>query len=311
MVWELNRRGVDDVLIVDNLGMDGKWKNLPSLRFSDIVTPESLISDPGAFETDAIIHLGACSATTERDASYLLENNYRYTRTLAEWAARHGIRFIYASSGATYGGGEQGFDDDPARMASLVPLNMYGYSKQLFDLHAQRTGLSSKIVGLKFFNVFGPNEYHKGSMTSVPFNAFHSAQADGVIRLFRSYRPDYADGEQARDFIYVKDVTAVMAWLLENPMVNGLYNLGTGQARSWNALAKAVFAALGKPESIEYIPMPETLIGQYQYRTEAMMARLAATGCPVAFRSLEDSVRDYVQGYLLPGVRPLGENEAA
>lgn len=310
MVWQLNRLDVEDVIVVDNLGTDTKWKNLVPLRFTDVITPETLLANPGALNVDAIVHMGACSATTERDASYLLENNYRYTKTLAEFAVANNIRFIYASSAATYGGGENGFDDDPALLDRLAPLNMYGYSKQLFDLHAQRTGLLKKIVGLKFFNVFGPNEYHKGSMTSVPFIAFHSAQSDGKIQLFKSYRDDFADGEQVRDFIYVKDVTGTMAWLLANPEVNGLYNLGTGNARSWNALAKAVFAALGKPENIDYIPMPDNLIGQYQYKTEATMTRLKEAGCPVMFHGLEDTIRDYVQGYLLPGVRVLNPSEA-
>jgi ADP-L-glycero-D-manno-heptose 6-epimerase len=309
MVWQLNRLGVEDVIVTDLLGTDAKWKNLVPLRFSEIITPETLLKDPAAFDADAIVHMGACSATTERDASYLLENNYRYTKTLAEYAVGKDIRFIYASSAATYGAGEHGFDDDPEMRKKLAPLNMYGYSKQLFDLYAERTGLLQKIVGLKFFNVFGPNEYHKESMTSVPHNAFHTVQTEGVIRLFKSYREDYQDGEQVRDFIYVKDVTATMAWLLANPAINGLYNLGTGQARSWNALAKAVFAAVGKPENIEYIPMPDNLIGQYQYKTEASMERLQSAGCPVNFHDLEDTIRDYVQGYLLPGDAVLNPDE--
>jgi ADP-L-glycero-D-manno-heptose 6-epimerase len=305
-VWRLNREGVDDVLIVDRLGTDMKWKNLVPLRFTDIVAPEVLLGDPGRFAPDAIVHMGACSATTERDADYLLENNYRYTRTLAEWATLHGVRFIYASSAATYGDGEQGFDDDPARIPHLAPINMYGYSKQLFDAYALRTGLLDKMVGLKFFNVFGPNEYHKVGMVSMVYRAFHQAQAEGVVRLFRSYRPEYPDGGQVRDFIYVKDVVDAMYWLLAaRPNVNGLFNLGTGTARSWNDLANAVFAALGKPPKIEYIPMPDALVGQYQYFTEAKMDRLRAAGCPVEFGSLEGSVSDYVRGYLLPGARPL------
>jgi len=183
---------------------------------------------------------------------------------------------------------------------------MYGYSKQLFDVHALRTGLLSKIVGLKFFNVFGPNEYHKAGMVSMVYRAFHQAQEEGVVRLFRSYRPEYADGGQLRDFIYVKDVVSTMWWLLTaRPDVNGLFNLGTGKARSWNDLANAVFAALSKPPKIEYIPMPDALVGQYQYFTEAKMDRLRATGCRIDFGPLEASVADYVRGYLLAGNRPL------
>lgn len=304
-VWKLNREGVRDIFIVDNLGTDARWKNLIPLRFNDIVSPTAFLSDPGALRPDAIVHMGACSATTERDADYLLENNYRYTKTLAEWAAAHNVRFVNASSAATYGDGEQGFDDDPAKVDSLAPINMYGYSKQLFDLYAQRTGLDRKTVSLKFFNVFGPNEYHKAGMVSMVYRAFHQIQEEGQVRLFRSHRLDYTDGGQMRDFIYVKDVCSAMWWLVQNPHVNGLYNLGTGKARSWNDLAHSVFAALNREPKIEYIPLPDALVGQYQYFTEAKMNRLALTGCPVNFAPLEDSVRDYVQNYLLPGVRVL------
>ncbi len=311
MVWKLNREGVDDILIVDALGTDTKWKNLVPLRFDDVVSPDALMTNIGAFQPDSIIHMGACSATTERDADYLLGNNYRYTRTLAEWCAGRGVRFVYASSAATYGDGEQGFDDDTTQIHTFAPLNMYGYSKQLFDLYARRVGLLNQIVGLKFFNVFGPNEYHKGGMTSVVYNAFHQVRAGEPIKLFKSYRPDYDDGGQVRDFIYVKDIASVMYRLLTDARnVNGLFNLGTGEARSWNHLAHAVFAALDREPRIEYIEMPDALKGQYQYRTDAVMDRLTDAlaqtgGAPLSFLPLEDSVRDYVQGYLAPGVRPL------
>jgi len=311
MVWKLNREGVRDILIVDALGTDTKWKNLVPLQFEDVVSPPALLAHIGAFAPDAIIHMGACSATTERDADYLLENNYRYTKTLAEWCAGRGVRFIYASSGATYGDGEHGFDDDTSQIHRLAPLNMYGYSKQLFDLHARRAGLLNQIVGLKFFNVFGPNEYHKGGMTSVVYNAFHQARNGEAIKLFKSYRPDYENGGQVRDFVYVKDIVNVMYRLLtEARGVNGLFNLGTGRARSWNHLAHAVFAAMDLEPRIEYIEMPDSLRGQYQYRTDAVMDRLIEAlalsgGEPLTFLPLEESVRDYVQGYLAPGVRPL------
>jgi ADP-L-glycero-D-manno-heptose 6-epimerase len=303
-VWELNRQGIDEVLIVDDLGRGDKWKNLSGLRYSDFLPKDvfrGLVeADKLKFSPEAIVHMGACSSTTERDAGYLMENNYRYTRILAEWAVSKNIRFLYASSAATYGNGEGGFTDEGA-LRSLRPLNMYGYSKHLFDLHAERTGLLKKIVGLKFFNVFGPNEYHKGDMSSVAFNAFGQITETGRVELFRSYRDDVAHGEQKRDFVYVKDCVRVMWWVLTHREVTGIFNLGTGMARSWNDLAKALFAALGKPSQIEYIDMPETLRGSYQYFTQASMDGLRREGCPLEFMSLEESVRDYVKGYLQAG----------
>ena len=300
-VWKLNRQGIDDILIVDDLGDGDKWKNLVGLRYSDYLHKDDFLSriERGAlaFAPDAVIHMGACSATTERDAEYLMRNNYAYSRALAKWSVEKNARFLYASSAATYGDGARGFDDD-ASIDSLQPLNMYGYSKHLFDLHAQRTGLFDRIVGLKFFNVFGPNEYHKGKMTSVVYNAYHQVIADRRIRLFESDRADYADGEQRRDFVYIKDCVDVLWWLLTHPHVNGLFNLGTGVARTWNDLAGAVFDAMTRPAAIEYIPLPQALAGKYQYFTQAATAKLASAGCPVAFHSLEDSVSDYVRGYL-------------
>jgi ADP-L-glycero-D-manno-heptose 6-epimerase len=248
--------------------------------------------------------MGANSATTERDADHLMENNYRYTRQLAEWSVENGVRFLYASSGATYGDGDAGFSDE-LPIERLTPLNMYGYSKQLFDLQAKRSGLAGHIVGLKFFNVFGPNEYHKAGMVSHIFRGCQQIQQTGSIKLFRSYREGYADGEQKRDFIYVKDCVNTMWWLMCHPAINGLFNLGTGKARSWNDLAYALFAALKVSPQIEYTPMPDELQGKYQYFTEATMAKLAATGCPLPAYSLESAVLDYVRYYLHPGVRYL------
>ena len=312
MVWKLNAEDVDEILLVDELGTGEKWQNLPALRFTDFMHKTEFlrrISDnaPLPFAPDAIIHMGACSATTERDADFLMENNTHYTQSLADNCAHRGIRFIYASSGATYGNGENGFDDAPEKMPALRPLNMYGYSKHLFDVQAQKSGLLSQIVGLKFFNVFGPNEYDKGSMTSVVLNAFRQIQTTGTVSLFESYRPDYENGQQVRDFVYVKDAVNVMWWLLQNPEVCGLYNVGTGIARTWNDLARAVFAACDRPPEINYIPMPEILRGKYQYRTEANMERLRATGCDAPFHTLEEAVSDYVQNYLLPGDLRLGQ----
>lgn len=310
-IWQLNALGHDDILCVDALRTGDKWKNLVGLRVADVLHKDDFLArlarDPGQFGPVAgVLHMGACSATTERDADYLLANNTRYTATLCDWALARGTRFVYASSAATYGDGAQGFDDDPARLEALVPLNMYGFSKHLFDLQAQRSGRLARIAGLKFFNVFGPNEYHKGEMMSVVCKAVRQVRATGRLSLFESYRDDYGHGEQMRDFVYVKDCVRAMAWLLEHPEANGLFNLGTGRARSWNDLAHAVFTALGVPPAIDYVAMPESIRDRYQYFTEATMSRLAATGCPVPRTALEDAVADYVTNYLVPGERTLG-----
>jgi ADP-L-glycero-D-manno-heptose 6-epimerase len=228
-----------------------------------------------------------------------LENNFHYTCRLAEWAGKKEVRFVYASSAATYGDGSQGFSDDDATTRTLRPINMYGYSKQLADLWVLRNRLNERMAGVKFFNVFGPNEYHKGDMTSVIFKAFHQIRERGEVRLFKSYRPEYGDGGQMRDFVYVKDCVEILWWLLNHPEANGIFNLGTGQARTWNDLIAAVFAALKQPPRITYIEMPEEIRSQYQYFTEAAMGKLRAAGCPAAFRPLEASVADYVQTHLL------------
>lgn len=302
-VWKLNQEGIDNIIIVDHLGTSLKWKNLVNLRFVNYIHKddflEMIYNDTPPFNIDAIIHMGACSSTTERDADYLWHNNFVYTKQLAEWALEHGIRFIYASSAATYGDGTRGFSDHHKTIPQLKPINMYGYSKQIFDLWVLRQKLENKMAGIKFFNVFGPNEYHKGDMSSVVFKAFHQIQETGKVRLFKSYKKEYADGGQMRDFVYVKDCVNVMWWLFKNPKVNGIFNLGTGKARTWNDLIKAVFAAMKKKTNIEYIPMPEGLRNQYQYFTEADMSKLKKAGCPIKFASLEDSVRDYVVNYLL------------
>lgn len=311
LVWKLNQEGIERVLVVDHLGTSEKWRNLAHLKFDDYLPKDDFLRriehDQPLPKPTAVVHLGACSSTTERDADYLLSNNYRYSRVLAEWCLKHNVRMVYASSAATYGGGERGYNDEDAVTPTLRPLNGYGYSKQLFDLWALRTGALEKLVGLKFFNVFGPNEYHKGDMASVVFKSFHQAQATGKVQLFKSYRPEYPDGGQQRDFIYVKDCIEVIWWLLQS-RIGGLFNLGTGGARTWNDLATAVFAALGREPQIEYIPMPEALQGRYQYFTQADMRKLAATGCPVQFTRLEDAVRDYVVNYLAKDVPYLETN---
>jgi ADP-L-glycero-D-manno-heptose 6-epimerase len=309
-IWQLNKLGYDDIICVDALRNGDKWKNLVGLRITDALHKDEFLAtlrrNSGAYQADTVIHFGACSSTTERDADYLLANNTHYTSELCEWSLERHARFIYASSAATYGDAAGGFDDDPARLESLVPLNMYGFSKHLFDLQAARHGLLNQIVGLKFFNVFGPNEYHKGDMMSVVCKAHRQILDTGELALFQSHRPEFTDGEQQRDFVYVKDATAVIAWLVAAPHVHGLFNLGTGQSRSWNALAHAVFGAMKREPKIRYIPMPESIRDRYQYYTQASMARLSAAGCPVKFSSLEDTVTDYVTRYLARDEATLG-----
>ncbi len=301
-VWKLNSEGIDDIIIVDRLGTTDKWKNLVNLRFVNYFHKDDFLplihADTLPFEVEAIIHMGACSSTTQRDADYLWQNNYGYTGELAEYAIDRGIRFIYASSAATYGDGTLGFSDDHSKIKELKPINMYGYSKQVFDLRALRHSWENKIAGIKFFNVFGPNEYHKEDMASVIFKAFHQIKETGKVKLFKSYLSKYPDGGQLRDFVYVKDCVEVMWWLFNNHNVNGIYNLGTGRARTWNDLIKAVFTAMEIKPNIEYIQMPESLRNQYQYFTEAEMKKFQGVGCPVDFSSLEDSVKDYVVNYL-------------
>jgi len=301
-VWKLNREGIDDIVIVDRLGTSEKWKNLVGLRFIEYIKKDDFLqmiyADQVPFKARAVIHMGACSSTTERDADYLWMNNYLYTCRLADWALRNQVRFIYASSAATYGDGTKGFSDDDALITGLRPINMYGYSKQVFDLWMIKQQAGKKIAGIKFFNVFGPNEYHKGDMASVIFKAFNQIRKTGRVRLFKSDRKEYGDGEQVRDFVYVKDCVDVLWWLLEHIEVNGIFNLGTGKARTWNDLVQAVFAAMGMKSDVEYIDMPPGLSEQYQYFTEAKMDKLRATGCPLSFRSLEEAVHDYVVHYL-------------
>lgn len=301
-VWKLNSEGIDNIIIVDRLGTTDKWENLVNGRVVDYFHKDDFLEmvreDRVPFNVRGVVHMGACSSTTERDADYLMENNYRYSCSLAEWAMKKGIRFVYASSAATYGDGSEGFSDDDSLTLSLRPINMYGYSKQLFDLWVLRNKFHHKIAGIKFFNVFGPNEYHKGDMKSVVYKAYHEVAETGTVRLFKSYREEYNDGEQMRDFIYVKDCVEVLWWLLGKREVNGIFNLGTGNARTWNDLVTAVFSAMGRDSQIDYIEMPESIRDQYQYFTEATMDKLNATGCPLSFHSLEEAVHDYVINYL-------------
>lgn len=310
LIASLNSRKITDILVVDQLGTDQKWKNLRNLAFADYVEKADLLEMVAEGKLDgsveAVFHLGACSDTTQTDASYLLKNNYEYSKILAQWAAGRNIRFIYASSAATYGDGEAGFTDNEDSIESLCPLNMYGYSKHMFDLWARRNGLLDKIVGLKYFNVFGPNEYHKGNMRSFIVKAFEQMNAGGTVRLFKSYEKDYGDGEQVRDFIYVKDAVDMTLFFLDNPNLGGLYNVGTGQARTWNDLVTAVFVAMGKKPRIEYIDMPDSIRNQYQYFTRAEMTKLREAGYDKEAISLEAAIKDYVQNYLQTGAHLTG-----
>jgi ADP-L-glycero-D-manno-heptose 6-epimerase len=301
-IWKLNNEGIDDILVVDELGESDKWKNLVNRCYVEYIHKDAFLSmirnEQMPFTPRAIIHMGACSSTTERDADYLMDNNYHYTCRLAEWALPKNIRFIYASSAATYGDGSQGFSDDSAVTPTLRPMNMYGYSKQVFDLWVLRQQVEKQVVGIKFFNVFGPNEYHKGDMRSVVHKAFEQIRDTGKVRLFKSHKPEYTDGGQMRDFVYVKDCVDAMWWLLEHPEINGIFNLGTGKARTWNDLIHALFSAMKMKPKIEYFDIPPEIRSQYQYLTEAEMDKLRATGCHAAFRPLEEAVQDYVVNYL-------------
>ena len=306
LVWALNRCGCEHIVVCDRLGTDEKWRNLTPLRFAHYVEADELLPrlQNGALgKFNLVLHLGACSSTTERDASYLIRNNYEFTKDLAAWSLANRTRFVYASSAATYGDGAAGMADDDAKLDTLRPLNMYGYSKHLFDLHARRAGFLDRIVGLKYFNVFGPNEDHKGDMRSVVHKSFGQVRETGVIRLFKSYRPDYRDGEQKRDFLYVKDAVAMTLHLAANEKAGGLFNIGSGNARTWLDLARAVFTALKREPKIEFVDMPEAIRDKYQYFTEANLARLRAAGYAAPVTSLEDAVSDYVGNYLVPDKR--------
>ena len=313
VVQQLNRLGREDILIVDHLGHTDKWRNLTPLRFMDYLEKdafEKLLDDgslagrlPGGRKLDAVIHLGACSATTEPDATYLIRNNFEYSRKLALTALASGARFIYASSAATYGDGEHGFVDDDSQLALLRPMNMYGYSKQLFDLWAMRQGILGKIVGIKYFNVYGPNEQHKGEMRSLVLKAYEQIGATGKLKLFKSHRPEYGHGEQLRDFIYVKDAAAMTLHFLNNRSAGGVFNVGGGTTVSWNRLAGAVFSAMEKPVTIEYIDMPESIRTTYQYLTCAETAKIHAAGYTEPVLPVEEAVSDYIRNYLVPGKR--------
>ena len=309
VVRELNNREETDILLVDHLSTSEKWLNLRSLKFSHYMERDAFIktiqNNPDLPEGDlrdakAIIHLGACSSTMEMDVAYLIQNNYEYSRLLAEFARTNSIRMVYASSAATYGDGNNGYEDDEKKLNLLRPLNPYGYSKHLFDLWLQKRGFDTNFAGIKYFNVFGPNEYHKGNMQSLVLKAFRQIQRDGVIRLFKSYNPNYGDGKQERDFFYVSDAAKITVSLaLDLKDTGGIFNAGSGEAKTWIELAESIFDAMGKKSKIEFIDMPEELRNRYQYYTCAPMEKLFNTGYASKATPLRDAVREYVADYLM------------
>lgn len=312
IVWKLNKLGHDKIIIVDELGKDEKWKNLNGLKYSDFFHKDDfmglILQRALPFKATSIIHLGACSSTTEKDADFLMDNNYHYSQELAKYCLENGVRFIYASSAATYGDGSNGYNDDENSLGQLRPLNMYGYSKHLFDSWIKRNSLIDKVVGLKYFNVYGPNEYHKGEMRSVVHKAFEQVRDTGKVRLFKSYKPEFKDGEQKRDFIYVKDAVDMTLYFLEHQDKNGIFNIGTGHAQTWVELVKALFDAVGKPVNIEFIDMPEEIREKYQYFTEANLKNLRNAGYDKTILNVSEGVTDYVKNYLLKDIY-LGMNK--
>jgi ADP-L-glycero-D-manno-heptose 6-epimerase len=305
VVAALNEAGRSDVVVCDLLGTEGKWRNLSKRQLVDIVPPAELLDWLKGRKLDAVIHLGAISETTATDGDLVIETNFRFSMRLLDWCTANAVALIYASSAATYGDGEAGFDDDASLPAlkQLRPMNLYGWSKHLFDLavagRAANGGpLPPQWAGLKFFNVFGPNEYHKGTMMSVLARRFDDVKAGRVVQLFKSHREGIADGDQRRDFIYVDDVVRVMMWLLATPSVSGLFNVGTGKARSFRDLMLAAYAALGTRPNIEYVDMPESIRNSYQYFTQSKVDRLHRAGYNGGFTTLEDAVKGYVGDYL-------------
>jgi ADP-L-glycero-D-manno-heptose 6-epimerase len=305
VVAALDDAGRSDVTVCDFLGHDGKWRNLAKRQLADILPPAELMDWLKGRRLDAIIHLGAISETTATDADLVIETNFRLSMRLLDWCTANATPFIYASSAATYGDGAQGFRDDPSidALKMLRPMNLYGWSKHLFDMAvAERAAKGDKLppqwAGLKFFNVFGPNEYHKGAMMSVLARRFDDVKAGRSVQLFKSHREGIADGDQRRDFIYVDDAVRVVMWLLATPSVSGLFNVGTGTARSFKDLIVAAYAALAAKPNIEYVDMPEAIRGSYQYFTQSDVDRLRSAGYNGGFTALEDAVETYVKGFL-------------
>lgn len=305
LIYELNKLGIDQIYIVDSLKDGAKWLNLRGLKYKEIISPEAFWIEEvrNRFKrADSIFHLGACSSTTEKNVDFLYRNNYQFSCMLLDFCSYNNINFFYASSAATYGAGEHGYVDDHENIYKLRPLNPYGYSKQLFDLHVlEQKHLPPSWAGFKFFNVFGPNEYHKANMRSVVQQAYEQIKSTGKVKLFESYKDGVNHGEQKRDFVSVFDACQMMMAIFETRAnkVTGIFNVGTGVARSFNDLVKATFNAMKKPINIEYIPMPENLRSQYQYFTEADMGKMKRQFSHLEAATLESSVEKYVQGYLM------------
>ncbi|MFC1807156.1 ADP-glyceromanno-heptose 6-epimerase [Candidatus Omnitrophota bacterium] len=301
LIWKLNQMGIEDIIAVDVAKIPDECHNILRKKYSKYIDREKFLESVKKntleIDIDMVIHFGACSSTTETDVEYLTNNNFLYSKELGEWCLRNKKRYLYASSAATYGAGNDGYSDDDLLVSRLAPLNEYGRSKQKFDMWVIDNGLQREFVGFKFFNVYGPNEYHKGDMRSMVNKGYHQIKETGKICLFKSYRQDYKDGEQKRDFIYVKDAIDMVIYFIENPDKCGIYNIGTGQARTWNDLADALFKALNIDANIEYIDMPPQIREQYQYFTEADMDKLKGSGCPCNITDIYDAVADYV-GYL-------------
>ena len=310
LIWELNRRGITNILVADFLGEEEKWRNLVPLRFADYIEADDLLMradiSPHLFEDiTTVFHLGACSSTTETNAAYLIRNNFEYTKAMARFALQSNLRFVYASSAATYGCLESCVSESIG-LETLRPLNMYGYSKHMFDSYAQRAGILPQVTGLKYFNIFGPNEDHKGDMRSLVHKAFYQILETGQVSLFKSYRPEFHHGEQQRDFLYVKDAVAATIFLAENVNGGGLFNIGSGQANTWLTLVKAIFSSLGQSPNVKFVEMPDELQEKYQYYTCADISKLRNAGFTQPITPLADAVRDYVVNYLIPD-RHLGD----
>lgn len=311
LVWGLNQRGDTDILIVDEIDHDEKEHNIAPLRYERLVgiqefremVREGLLDSEGA---QAVLHMGACSNTTEEDWDYLADNNVAYTQELIRWCSDRGVRCIYASSAAVYGDGNRGFSDDHDMFDVLEPLNLYGKSKLEVDVWARDAGHLGDVVGLRYFNVFGPNEWHKEGMRSVALKKWEQFKKEGKIELFKSENDDYADGEQERDFVYIKDAVKATLHFLDNPEEMGVYNIGTGNAQTWKAMAGGIFTALGAEPKIEYIDLPVELKEQYQYHTQADISKLRESGYTESFTELREAVEDYASHYLEPH-RHLGE----
>jgi len=306
IIWALNKRGIANIILVDQVDHPEKAKNINSLDYFKIESKDfflsRIINSDIPWSINAIIHMGGCSSTIERDESFLTKNNFDYTKLLATYALNNNIRFIYASSAATYGDGGKGFSDE-VDFSTLNPLNLYGHSKQRFDMWAQEQGVLDRIVGLKYFNVFGPGEYHKKEMQSMVRRGYLQVLDSGKIRLFKSYNPNYGDGDQERDFLYVKDAVEMTLFFLDNSSIGGIFNAGTGVARTWNDLSKAVFKAMNREFAVEYIDMPVSIRDQFQYRTCAKIDKIRNVGYSKPITSLEEAITDYIQNYLYSNKR--------